>query len=81
MVIQPLGDKEVYLITNVYGPQKPRDKLRLLTSLEDLRVRHSGIPWILGGDFNMIRSLSERKCGTLTYCKKESTRKETEIQC
>ena len=50
MVVQPLGHKEVYLITNVYGPQKPDNKPRLLTSLEDLRDRHSGIPWILGGD-------------------------------
>lgn len=31
VVIQPLGDKEVYLITNVYGPQKPEDKHGLLT--------------------------------------------------
>ena len=60
VVTQPLGDKEVYLIINVYGPQKPQDKLRLLTSLEELSERHSGIPWILGGDFNMIRSLSKK---------------------
>lgn len=60
VVIQPLGDREVYLLTNVYGPQKPEDKLRLLTSLEELRETYSGIPWILGGNFNMIRSLSEK---------------------
>ena len=47
VVIQPLVDKEVYLITNVYGPQKLEDKFRLLTSLEELRERHVGIPWIL----------------------------------
>eukprot|EP00253_Pinus_taeda_P017824 PITA_17824 len=64
MVSQPLGDKEVYLITNVYSPQKLGDKFRLLTSLEELRERHLGIPWILGGEFNMIRSLLEIKCGT-----------------
>jgi len=44
VVIQPLGDKEVYLIINFHGPQKPEDKLRLLTSLEDLRDRNAGIP-------------------------------------
>lgn len=64
MVIQPLGDREVYLNIIFYVPQNPDNKLRLLTSLEDLRDRHSGIPWILGGDFNMIRSLSEKKGGT-----------------
>lgn len=61
MVIQPLGDKEVYLITNVYGPQKLEDKLRLLISHEELRERYPVMPWILGGDFNMIRSLIEKK--------------------
>jgi len=40
------------------------DKLNLLTSLEELRERSSIIPWIMGGDFNMIRSLSEKKGGS-----------------
>lgn len=44
LVIQPLGDKEVYLITNVYGPQNPDDKLGIIVSLEELRERHSSIP-------------------------------------
>ena len=66
MVIQPLGDKECYMITNVYGPQHLKDKLRLLTSLEELRERHPVMPWILGGDFNMIRSLTKKKGGTRT---------------
>ena len=48
VVIQTLGDKEVYLITNIYGPQKLEDKFRLLTSLEELRERHTCIQWILG---------------------------------
>ena len=64
MVIQPLVDKEVYLIMNFYGPQKLEYKFKLLSSLGDIRERHMGIPWILGGDFNMIKSLSEKKGGT-----------------
>lgn len=64
MVIQPLGDKECYLITNVYGTQILEEKLKLLTSLEELRERHSIIPWIMGGDFNMIKSLSKKKGGS-----------------
>ena len=61
LVIQPLGDKEIYMITNVYGPQKLEDKLKLLTSLEELRERYPDMPWILAGDFNMIISLIEKK--------------------
>ena len=64
MVIQHLGDKEIYMITNVYGPKKLEDKLKLLTSLEELRERHPNMPWILAGNFNMIKSLTEKKGGT-----------------
>lgn len=64
LVIRPLGDKEIYMITNVYGPQKLVDKLKLLTSLEELRKRYPDMPWILAGDFNMIKSLTEKKGGT-----------------
>lgn len=64
VVIQPEGVAETFLVTNVYGPQRVEDKLRLLESLYDLRNRQNGIPWILGGDFNMIKSLSEKKGGT-----------------
>lgn len=63
VVIQVVGVKETYLLTNVYGPQRMDEKLRFLNSLEDLRDRHAGSPWILGGDFNMIKSLSKKKMG------------------
>lgn len=59
-----MGDRDTYLVTDVYGPQRLDDKIRFIDSLVDLRVRHEGLPWVLGGDFNMIRSLSEKKGGT-----------------
>lgn len=69
LVLQPVGDREIYLVTNVYGPQKMDDKSRLLDSLMHLRERYDGIPWILGGDFNMIKSLSEKRGGTRALTK------------
>ena len=69
MVIQPLGDNEIYMVTNVYGPQNSKEKLKLLTSLEVLRKRHPDMPWILGGDFNMIKSLLEKRGGTKALSK------------
>jgi len=51
------------MITNVYRPQKQEDKFKLLTSLEELRARYLNIPWIIVGEFNMIRSLTEKKGG------------------
>jgi len=64
MVIQPVGVSETILVTNVYGPKKLEDKLILLEALSDLRSRQNGMPWILGRDFNMIKSLLEKKGGT-----------------
>ena len=64
-----MGDRKTYLVTNVYGPQRMDDKLRFLDSLMELRDRHVDVPWILCGDFNMIKSLSEKKGGTRTLSK------------
>jgi len=44
----------------------------LLEALTDLRNRQNGIPWILGGDFNMIKSLSENK-GVTRVLNKDSS--------
>jgi len=48
----------------VYGPQRIDEKIRFLDSLVDLRDRQVDIPWIIGEDFSMIKSLSEKKGGT-----------------
>jgi len=68
-----VGDRETYLIMNVYGPQRMDDKLRFLDSLMELRDRHVDVPWILCGDFNMIKSLSGKKGGTRTLSKDSTT--------
>ena len=59
--------------TNVYGPQKLEDKLKLLTSLEEMRKRYLDMPWILAGYFNMIKSLTEKKGGTRILGKDSTT--------
>eukprot|EP00253_Pinus_taeda_P027092 PITA_27092 len=61
VVIQPVGVLETFLVKNVYGPQNLEDKLKLLEALTDLKSRQTRKPWILGGDFNMIKYLSEKK--------------------
>lgn len=48
VVIQPVGDRETYLVMNVYGPQRIDEKLWFIESLVDLSDRHAGIPWIMG---------------------------------
>jgi len=48
----------------VYGPQRIDEKLKFLESLVNLKGRHGQMPLVVGGDFNMIKSLSEKKGGT-----------------
>ena len=61
VIFQLVGVLDTFLVTNVYGPQRIDVKLRFLESLVDLRSRHEEIPWVMGGDFNMIKSLSKKK--------------------
>eukprot|EP00253_Pinus_taeda_P012543 PITA_12543 len=72
VVIQPVGDRDTYLVTNVYGPQRLDDKIKFIDSLVDLKSIFAGLPWVIGGDFNMIRSLSEKKGGTRALNKDSS---------
>ena len=44
LIIQPVGDKQCYMITNVYGTQRMEDKLQLLTTLEDMKKRYPTLP-------------------------------------
>lgn len=60
---QTTGNSESYLCTNVYGPQKLEDKISFLSSLLGLKYRHPSSKCIMGGDFNLITTLLEKKGG------------------
>eukprot|EP00253_Pinus_taeda_P023359 PITA_23359 len=63
MEVQPTGNSSSFLCINVYSPQKLEDKIMLLASLTNFIDRHPDVNFILGGDFNMITSLLEKKGG------------------
>ncbi|KAL2223863.1 UNVERIFIED_CONTAM: hypothetical protein Sindi_2961300 [Sesamum indicum] len=50
-------------ITIVYGATEVSDRRELWASLESLAVQCINTPWLVGGDFNAVRDLSE-VCGT-----------------
>jgi len=50
-------------ITNVYGPQRIQEKLKMLKDLDAVRQHHRATHWIAGGDYNMITTLVEKKGG------------------
>ena len=51
------------IVTNVYGPQKVGDKRGFLGYLISLREIFPNDHWGVGGDFNLINSLEEKKGG------------------
>jgi exonuclease III len=59
-----IGSNKPGYLTNVYGPASSRDKQAFLRNLEYLATLTEGNRWILGGDFNMIHNLDEKRGGT-----------------
>jgi exonuclease III len=59
-----IGSNKPGHLTSVYGPASPRDKQAFLRSLRYLSSLTKHDRWILGGDFNIIRSLEEKKGGS-----------------
>eukprot|EP00253_Pinus_taeda_P018479 PITA_18479 len=58
-----VGTKEQVVISGVYGPPSPGEKENFLNSMKTIRRLYPEVDWIIGGDFNLIRSLEEKKGG------------------
>ena len=50
-------------MTNVYGPPRAEQKMSFLESLPEIKEIAEDKSLILGGDFNLIKNLEEKKCG------------------
>ena len=50
-------------ISNVYGPSKVDQKQDFIEALTDLKTLAQNRAWIIGGDFNLITNLDEKKSG------------------
>jgi hypothetical protein len=59
-----IGSNKPGHLTNVYGPASPRDKKAFLRSLSYISSLTQYNRWIVGGDFNIIRILEEKKGGS-----------------
>ncbi|KAL2252881.1 UNVERIFIED_CONTAM: hypothetical protein Sindi_0082800 [Sesamum indicum] len=55
---------ESIAITVIYGANEMADRRELWGALENIALQCADIPWLVGGDFNAVRDLSE-VCGTL----------------
>ena len=59
-----IGSNKLGHLTNVYGPASPRDKQDFLRSLSYVFSLTQYNSWTVGGDFNIIHSLEEKKGGS-----------------
>eukprot|EP00253_Pinus_taeda_P014726 PITA_14726 len=57
------GTREQVVVSGVYGPSSPGEKENFLNNIQSIRRLYSNVDWIIGGDFNLIRSLEEKKGG------------------
>ena len=55
--------EERILISGVYGPHLPRERKDFLKNMQVIRPIIPGNLWIIGGDFNLIHDLGEKKGG------------------
>jgi len=56
---------------NVYGPQSPFQKRNLLDTISWFHFLYPDSPLLIGGDFNLITSLQEKKGGRRTLTPKD----------
>ena len=60
---QVLGTSVRGVMTNVYGPFQPNHKATFLDEIRSIQEWVGTDLWVIGGDFNIIRSLEEKKGG------------------
>eukprot|EP00253_Pinus_taeda_P017089 PITA_17089 len=58
-----VGTNEKVVISRVYGPPTPGEKENFMKKMKAIRRIYPEPAWIIGGDFNLIRSLEEKKGG------------------
>ena len=68
-----IGSKKPGHLTNVYGPASLREKQAFLRNLNYLSNLTQHNRWIIGGDFNIIRSVEEKKADQDDWIEKPVT--------
>eukprot|EP00253_Pinus_taeda_P036581 PITA_36581 len=58
-----VGTPQQVIIIGVYGPPSSGRREQFINSFKSIRRLYPEAAWIIGGDFNLIRSLDEKKGG------------------
>lgn len=62
-IFRILGSQEWILLSNVYGTHTQSDQRLFLQNFTVMRSLYPTSPWIVGGDFNMIKSINKKNGG------------------
>lgn len=58
-----IGSATTGFDTNIYGPHRVPEKIEFIADLNHYATLATWNHWIIGGDYNMIKSLEEKKGG------------------
>ncbi|KAK1299126.1 hypothetical protein QJS10_CPB14g01331 [Acorus calamus] len=74
----PIDGSPPFFFTTVYASNSSSDRISLWADLVSLSSQTSGLPWILGGDFNEVRFISEKRLAK-AVCKRSCEHRHSKI--
>ena len=63
--VKVIEDKRVFYVSFIYGDNEAKDRLRLWSNLNDHLTVIGSKPWVILGDFNVIRYADEHSLGVV----------------
>ena len=67
LLVQILDTQQQFLVSLVYGMNSSQERLPLWEAICSLYQSSQCLPWVLLGDFNIVRSVSEKEGGDLSW--------------
>ena len=67
LLVHIIGTQQRFLATIVYGLNYPHERLPLWADIGSIHQHSQNLPWVLLGDFNIVRSVSEKQGGDMSW--------------
>ena len=65
--VQSIDTQQQFLVSFVYGLNYPQERLPLWEDICYIHQNSQSLPWALLGDFNIVRAVSEKEGGDLSW--------------
>ena len=67
LLVHIIGSQQNFLVTFVYGLNYPHERISLWEDIGNFYQQSQHLPWVLFGDFNIVRSISEKQGGDMSW--------------